>query len=245
MFLRAKLERIGAVFFRWRPYFPLGVVVLLIVQKEYFYYFGKGYAADLLTEFICFSIALAGFAIRVFTVGYARAGTSGRDRISHVAENLNTDGIYSIVRNPLYTANFFFIAGISMLSENYKIVIINVLLFTCYYVPIILNEEAFLYQKFGEEFLQYAKRTPILMPNLKLWRKPRLRFNIVRTLYREHDGLMGIVTAFFVVELLREHAIHNKFYLDVHWAFIFLATFILWLFLKIFKKSLILIDKAP
>ncbi|MCP5107562.1 MAG: lipid A phosphate methyltransferase, partial [bacterium] len=46
-------------------------------------------------------LSFLGETIRVVSVGYAYAGTSGRETYLR-AESLNVTGIYSIVRNPLY-----------------------------------------------------------------------------------------------------------------------------------------------
>ena len=64
-----------------------------------------GQTADMHYEAACIALAFVGLAIRVFTVGFVPAGTSGRKHDGQIAETLNTTGIYSLTRNPLYLGN--------------------------------------------------------------------------------------------------------------------------------------------
>ncbi len=56
-------------------------------------------------------ISFFGLALRVIVVGHAPYGTSGRNTREQVADTLNTTGMYSIVRHPLYLANYLIILG--------------------------------------------------------------------------------------------------------------------------------------
>jgi len=244
MLARDKLINAGTVFFKCRSYIPLGLVMLMFLQRRHFYVIKSPYFKDAVFESVCFSVALFGFAVRAYTVGHCRSGTSGRNTKGQYADSLNTDGIYSIVRNPIYIGNFFIVLGISMLSQSYEVVLISALLFTSFYVPIILAEENFLLAKFKDAFTEYARHTPAMVPNFKLWRNPELKFNVVRFLAREHDSFMGIVWGFFFVEILRDYTLENKISFDAGWIFIFGISLTLWIILKSMKKYLKSIDKG-
>jgi len=244
MLLEERLKKIGDSLFRFRAYIPLLLVIFLILGMRRFYYFGSSHLYDLIFEFVCLSVSLLGFAIRVFTIGYCRKGTSGKNIKGQYAQNLNTDGMYSIMRNPLYLGNLFIILGVSMLSLNYELIIINLLLYTCFYVPIVLREEEFLVQAFGEVYLKYVKRTPTFLPNFKLWKKPELKFNFLRVLHCEHDAFMGIIWGFYAMELLSDYIINKKFCFDVLWTVIFVSTLVLWCLLKCTEKQLKSLDKG-
>lgn len=57
-------------------------------------------------EIFCLIISMAGTFIHIYTVGHTPVHTSGRNTAGQVADSLNTTGIYSIVRHPLYLGNF-------------------------------------------------------------------------------------------------------------------------------------------
>ena len=244
MLLRDKLINVGTVFFKYRSHIPLGLIVIMLLERRHFYVIKSPYYNDAFFELTCFLVVLSGCAIRAHTTGHCRSGTSGRNTKGQYADSLNTDGLYSIMRNPLYAGNFFIILGLSMLSQSYEVVLINILLFTGFYIPIILVEEHFLIEKFKDTFMEYAKYTPAILPNPKLWKKPELKFNFARYLAREHDSFLGIIAVFFFIELLKNYTLENKISFDAGWVFIIAITLIVWSILKIMKKYLKGIDKG-
>lgn len=243
MELNRKLIKVGRVFFNYRSSIPLGLVILMILERKHFYAFKSPYFKDFVFESVCFAAAFLGFIIRAYTVGHCQFGTSGRNTKGQYADSLNTDGMYSIVRNPIYVGNFFIILGISMLSQSYEVVFINLLLFIIFYIPVILLEEDFLLDKFKDAFIEYAKQTPALVPNFKLWRKPELKFNIARFLARENDSFFGVIWAFFLIEILRDYTLENKISFDAGWVAIMGFCSTLWVILKSMRRYLKSIDK--
>ncbi len=244
MLLKDKLVNIGEVFFKYRSYIPLILVILIFLNRSHFFTFKAGCFTDGAFEAVCFAVSLFGFGIRAYTIGHCRSGTSGRNTKGQYADSLNRDGIYSIARNPLYIGNFFIVLGIAMLSGSYQLVLVTILLTICFYVPIILTEEHFLLEKFKDVFAEYAKHVPALAPNFKLWRKPELKFNAIRFLAREHDSYMGIMWGFFFVKLLKDYTIEKRIIFNSGWTIIFLVSLGLWSILKSKKKYLKSIDKG-
>ena len=100
---------------------------------------------------------LSGLLIRILAVGFAYHKTSGKNTRKQIAEKLNTSGIYSILRNPLYLANYLNWLGIILLLSNTFLTIIITSLFVILYHKIILVEENFLLQKFKEEYNHHLK----------------------------------------------------------------------------------------
>src|SRR5205085_1751915 len=96
----------------------------------------------------CFFISMIGLIIRIYTVGYSAENTSGRNTHGQVADSLNTKGIYSVVRNPLYLGNFFMWLGLAMLSFNFWFVISFIFFYILYYECIIYAYYYFLNRKF-------------------------------------------------------------------------------------------------
>ena len=123
MILTEKMQLQGAWLFKYRSILPLILFVLgiiLFVENEMNpeNWILKDELHKNLYEMLCLLISILGLFIRIYTVGYSRPNTSGRNTNEQVAEVLNTTGIYSMLRNPLYLGNFFMWLGIAMLSGN-------------------------------------------------------------------------------------------------------------------------------
>ncbi|MBI3629692.1 MAG: hypothetical protein HY217_08985 [Candidatus Rokubacteria bacterium] len=100
------LTRSGDLLFRWRSYLPLALLPLLAVGLLARQYPFHPPALDRAWKIGCALIAAAGVALRIYTVGTAAPGTSGRNTREQKAVELNTTGAYSVVRHPLYLANY-------------------------------------------------------------------------------------------------------------------------------------------
>ncbi|MBM3184603.1 MAG: DUF1295 domain-containing protein, partial [Chlamydiae bacterium] len=158
-------------------------------------------------ELFCFGISNLGLCIRIFTIGYVPAGTSGRNTALQIAKTLNTKGIYSIIRHPLYLGNFFMWLGLACMTGNLWFVSFFILLFWLYYERIMFAEEAFLQRTFDEIFLNWAKNTPAIIPRFSLWKKPDLPFSFRHVLRREYPGFFALILSFVYFHALREKTI--------------------------------------
>ena len=80
---------------------------------------------------------------------------------------LVTTGVYSITRHPIYTAFFFIFSGILITANN--LFMLGFILFFYLYLTVLMQktEEKWLTKKFGQEYLEYAKRTPRILPKIK------------------------------------------------------------------------------
>jgi protein-S-isoprenylcysteine O-methyltransferase Ste14 len=83
-----------------------------------------------------------------------------------------TDGPYSIVRHPLYLFSFIGAIGIGLVSENILVLGALVIFYLSYYPLTILSEEKKLTKKFGQVYIDYAKRTPRFLPKPSLYQSP-------------------------------------------------------------------------
>ena len=108
------------------------------------------------------SSMLIGLAIRLWarkTLGrYFSASLRTLD-----AHKLVKDGIYRHVRHPAYTGNFLFWFGTPLLFSSWYGFLIMLLLIPCFLYRIKI-EESMLIEKFGSEYLEYAKRSKKLLP---------------------------------------------------------------------------------
>lgn len=90
--VRALVLDCGDFFFRWRGYLPFILLPIVFVAIALSHYPFASRGADLAWEIGCVLLALGGLTIRVFTVGVAAPGTSGRNTRHQKARSLNTTG---------------------------------------------------------------------------------------------------------------------------------------------------------
>ena len=234
-----ELEKQGQWLFRWRSYLPIIIVPIFLwslqspEQLEHI----AGDTIEDIYEIICIIISFIGLGIRCITVAFVPKGTSGRNTKTQKATRLNTTGIYSITRNPLYLGNFFIILGIVMFTQSLWAILIVTLLFWIYYERIIFAEEQFLKKKFGVAFLQWAKDTPIFFPKLKNYQSPDLPFSIKNILKREYTGFFVIITAFTIIDLLEDYFDKGYFQIEMEWKIIFIFGLLSYLLLRYLKKN--------
>jgi lipid A Kdo2 1-phosphate O-methyltransferase len=151
---------------------------------------------------VCFLVSLLGLFVRCFTIGYAPEKTSGRNTKQQVAETVNQTGIYSLIRHPLYVGNFFMFAGIALLTKSLSFVLIFFFIYWFYYERIMFTEEQFLRGKFAAKYLQWANRTPALIPRFTDYKKPEVSFSVRNILKREYPSLFGIILMFVLYDIM-------------------------------------------
>jgi len=204
--LQEELEEQGQWLFKYRGVIPVFIFVIgfgLYVYMKYnpdkFYFEETDF--ENVWFYLCFGISLFGLLIRVITIGATPPNTSGRNTKEQVADTLNTKGLYSIVRHPLYLGNFFMWLGPAMLLENFWFLIAFVFLFMLYYERIMFAEEQFLRRKFGERYLNWATRTPAFFPSFKNFEKTQLIFCWKKVLKNEKTGIMLLFVVFAVMHV--------------------------------------------
>ena len=240
MALREEMESSGSWLFRWRSYPPVIVLLLSMAALRDFRYNPELGALGTGWEMICLAVSLAGLGLRSYTIGYAGKGTSGRNVTRQVAKSLNTNGIYSAVRHPLYLGNFLIWFGVAMFTRSWWFCLMVSLVFWLYYERIMLAEEAFLRGKFGDEFMQWADATPAFIPRFTNWRRPEGGFDLRTVLKREQSGLLGIVSAFMLLDFAGDYMMTGRPALDPLWLGIFLAGFVVFSVLTAMKKLKVL-----
>lgn len=187
-------------------------------------------------EAVCLCVSLIGFAIRVYTVGTAPAGTSGRNTARQIAAQLNTDGAYSVVRNPLYLGNALMWAGLVAYTRSLPLILCAGLAFWLIYAPIIRVEEAFLRARFGEQFDRWAARTPAFLPRPLQFRPPVLPFSCRNVLRREYSGLAALVLLFGAEVILRRRFATGEWAAEPAWLILEAGMVVLYLSLRTLKR---------
>lgn len=204
MSLIRSFEREGDWLFRKRSYIPIVLFILVIP-----FVFTTDYsviATELRLGASIFAIAVSalGFAIRIYTVGTAPAGTSGRNRGDQQAEALNTTGMYSIVRHPLYLGNYLIWSGIVIYTLNPYFFVIVSLLYWLYYERIMIAEEKHLDRAYGDEFLRWSERVPAFIPSFSKFKHAALSWSWKAVLPREENGVLATVIAYLYVDTLMD-----------------------------------------
>lgn len=227
----------GSFLFRWRSYVPLLLLPALVASFSGPRYRVDSAAALLAWEAACLAVALIGLAVRVVTVGTAPRGTSGRNTRAQKAEVLNTTGLYSILRHPLYVGNALIALGVAALSRTWYLPLIVALAALLYYERIAACEERYLEGKFGDEFRRWADRVPAMIPTFRGYRPPALPFNWRVVLGREFYAFSIITTLFSVLHLVDRYAVTGRVALDPESTVLFLLGLGAFVVLRALKKS--------
>lgn len=203
MALIHSFEKSGNLLFRYRGQMPL-LVLLTLPSAVYFT------DISILTEsvrIILFSIAIVisilGFGVRAYSIATTPKGTSGRNRSRQVAETLNTRGIYSMVRHPLYLGNYLMWAGILMFAGNVYYFLVVSLVYWLYYERIMFAEERYLERTFGPLFLEWSKEVPAFVPSFRRYIPGGLPFSFKAVLRREYSGLLAASLCYLLIDYIR------------------------------------------
>jgi hypothetical protein len=116
------------------------------------------------------------------------------------------------------------------------LILIYVLIFWLYYERIIFAEEAYLRDKFGNEYLDWANQTPLIIPRFRHYRRPDVPFSSRKVLRREYNGFFAVIVTLFIFETVGEIFAEGKLDYDVGWVLILVIGFIAWLTLRVLKK---------
>jgi protein-S-isoprenylcysteine O-methyltransferase Ste14 len=242
MALSHEMEAQGRWLFRWRGYLPVPLVVLLLAAlRDHQWPFGS-HAHHEIWARACLGLSMFGLTIRCITIGFVPAGTSGRNSKRQVADSLNTTGMYSLVRHPLYLGNFLIGLGVAMVPVVWWLPAIYCLLFAMYYERIMYAEERFLHNKFGKEFDDWATQTPAIVPRDIAWRSPPLPFSFRNVLRREYTGLMVVVLGNAGVEFTEHLIMDRRVVYETFWVTFIITGTVFYFALRSLKKYTTLLN---
>ncbi len=246
MALIEEFDKSGNWLFRWRSFLPLALYVMaafviLTEADQHLPHFDETWA------WVCIAVSFLGLLIRAITIGYTPKGTSGRNtKEGQVAEVLNTKGIYSTVRHPLYLGNFFMWLGIIIYVGNWWFTIVCSLLFWLYYERIMFAEEFFLRKKFGQVYLNWAEKTPPFWPSLSHWQSAGWEFSIKNVLKREYNGFFAIFISFTLLDVLKNYVHYGiaswRDAVSPFWLWALAVSFVIFIVLRSMKKYTKMLD---
>ncbi|WP_027004004.1 methyltransferase family protein [Hugenholtzia roseola] len=246
MALQEEMETQGNFLFRYRSHLPLLIMVVGIIVFIYEKVYQRTYAStdpfSILPPdsipYLSLFVSLLGLGIRIYTVGHTPKNTSGRNTAEgQVAEQLNSTGIYSMVRHPLYLGNFFMWLGAAILVANFWFVVSFVFVYWVYYERIMFAEEQFLRRKFGTSYTDWAAQTPAFVPQFGNFKKAKYPFSIKKVLKKEKNGIWAIfiIIAFFeyLARYLESRTLSLQY--DV-WTYALIGSTIFYFVFKFLKK---------
>lgn len=235
MALVHEFEKSGNWLFRRRSWLP----VILIVAGIFIMYLTNRQAIlfNIRKELVFLIISLFGEAIRIYTVGFVPANTSGRNTAAgQIADELNTKGIYSLVRHPLYIGNFFMWFGPVLFVRSVVFTIIFILIYWLYYERIMFAEEQYLRRKFGDQYDIWSDKVKAVLPRFKGFVKPSLRFSIKNVLKREHNSFVNIFVIYIVLDLFRNYFLSGRINITTDWMWVSVPAGFIWLVIWIIDK---------
>lgn len=239
MALKEELENQGVRLFRYRGIIPLILLIVglgLYLRTEIYpsAFFLEDSPKEVYFEIFCALVSLFGLSIRVHTVGHTPKNTSGRNTKDQKAETINKTGLYATMRHPLYFGNYFMWLGPAILTAHFWFVVAFSLFFWIYYERIMFAEEAFMREKFGDDYLDWAEKVPAFFPAFKNYKRPDTPFSWKKVLNREKNGLLAIFLVFSGLNIIGEvfdpNPLFNYFFFSG-----LLASFLLYAYLKVTK----------
>jgi protein-S-isoprenylcysteine O-methyltransferase Ste14 len=244
MSLLQTLEKEGNWLFKRRGWLPALLFILAIPAC----YFGSRTSLTILEQQIIngsgIAIWILGLLLRAYTVGTTPRGTSGRNTKEQVAEVINTKGIYSIVRHPLYLANFLMWIGIVITTHSLGFTVAICLMYWLYYERIMIAEEQFLAGKFGSDFERWSGEVPAFLPSPGKFISGEMSFSWKAVLRREYSGILASVVAFAFVELLRNYFRNGEWSVSTGTLACLAIAILLTLILRTMKHSTAWLDES-
>lgn len=239
MALQESLEQQGNFLFRYRSFLPLIILVagILVFTMDVLNDTLPTWIPYHCVEYSSLIVSIFGLIIRIIAVGYSPANTSGRNTKTQLADEINTTGIYSTVRHPLYLGNFFMWLGTVMLMANGWFTLVFALAYWIYYERIMYAEEQFLRKKFGQPYLDWANQTPAFIPSCKKYQKSKYPFSLKKILKKEKNGVLAVFALLFVFHNIRYSILNGNIRIEMNWiCYATVIATVMYLILKYIKK---------
>lgn len=206
MALQEQLKRQGDYLFKYRGYLPIIFLVFALAVKGYYIQYKPSNSPTIamlseLMESVSIYVGLFGLIIRMYTVGYTPKNTSGRNTSKgQIADELNTTGLYSLTRNPLYVGNFFMWMGLVFYIGVIWFFLLFICMYWIYYERIVFAEEAYLRKKFKKSYPQWASETAVFIPKKFSYVHPKKSFSWKKIVIKEKSTILMFFLVFFILQ---------------------------------------------
>jgi protein-S-isoprenylcysteine O-methyltransferase Ste14 len=203
--MKKLLENSANQLFRYRGQIPILLVFLaiLVIYNNHSLTFFEKFVGKNINLLVSVIFVFIGHLVRALVIGFRGIHTSGQNRHEQVAEILNTTGLYSITRHPLYLGNFLIWMGIFLYLGDFWFLLVGCLFFFMLYMPIMNLENNFLKNKFGEEHKIWSQKTPMFIPNFKLIQMPENQFSIKLVWKNEYPGIVSTLSSIWFISTMR------------------------------------------
>ncbi len=199
--MKDQMVKIGNFFFKYRNMlFPVTIVLLYILATPPSEILNS-VNLEKLKDVIAITIALLGLVVRGVVIGYAYIKRGGVNKKVY-ADNLVTEGMFSICRNPLYVGNLLIYLGVLLMHGDPLVLILGSVFFLFIYQCIVYAEEAYLLNKFGEGYLAYCADVPRWIPKLSHFHEATqgMEFNFKRVIIKDYTTMANTFIALALTE---------------------------------------------
>jgi protein-S-isoprenylcysteine O-methyltransferase Ste14 len=200
---------LGKFFFKYRDgLFPVIYIILLLFIRP-----GLFLADAHLDKYVCAAgilILLLGQIFRIVVIGFAYIKRGGRGG-KVFAESLVKTGFFAHVRNPMYVGNYLIIVGLVMLYGAPEAYLLILPFFLLVYYSIVINEEEYLREKFGQEYDDYATKVNRFIPDFRGIKKSleTYQFNWLKVLRKEYGSIFFITCAWLSILIWKDITLYG------------------------------------
>jgi len=131
-----------------------------LVLYKYLHPNNRNALTDQILDSVGLTLILFGQYIRISARGYKSEALLKNDAII-------TDGPYAFVRHPMYLASFLIGMGAAVMLFKWWMVAVYLAFFLLWYGPQIRTEQQWLLKKYGQQYIDYCKKTPCFFPRMK------------------------------------------------------------------------------
>ena len=218
--------KIGVFLFKFRNFlFPLYILGLFILFRPPVSKIFGSEQLLIVQDLVAALIAIFGLIVRGVVIGLAYIKRGGLNKKVY-AENLVTEGMFSVSRNPLYVGNMLIYVGQFLMFGNYFCFVIGFFSFFLIYECIIAAEESYLRNKFGLAFDEYCSDVRRWMPNLgKIGEAVTgMKFDWKKVVFKDYSTMCSTLTILALLQLWKVLA--NKGYDNYELEVYGLASFV-------------------
>ncbi|NBW59254.1 MAG: hypothetical protein EBR41_01605 [Crocinitomicaceae bacterium] len=126
--------------------------------------------------------------------------------------------------------------GLAIFLSNFWFLVILSLLFWIYYERIMFAEELFLEEKFGDEFQDWAIKTPSFLPSFKNYIPNHCPFSWRVVMKNEYPGIISSATSFLFILILKRIVLLGYFSFCISDAVFLVIIVVFGVSCKILKK---------